>query len=131
MLVYIKRTPGCHTCYTASTHGVNWSNPVPNSSKATLSRNQAMIVRRVYRRTLSGMAEYLSLPAGWLNELHPATLLTCCMHLSQPFREFDTDNATIMLQWNTFIKIPLQLRKAYRGILYVTFAEVSRDYLST
>lgn len=58
------------------------------------------------------MAEELSLPGGWLNELHPAALVTGCMHLFQPFRELDADNATLMLLWNTFIKIPLQLRKA-------------------
>lgn len=38
----------------------------------------------LYRRTLSGVAEYPSLPAGRLNELQPAALLTCFMHLFQP-----------------------------------------------
>lgn len=46
MLVYMKKTSDCHTCYTASNHGVNWSNPALSNSKATLSRNQAVIVRR-------------------------------------------------------------------------------------
>lgn len=40
-----------------------------------------------HRRTLSGMAEYLSLSACWLNELQPVTLLACLMHLFQPPRE--------------------------------------------
>lgn len=62
VLVDIKRTAGCHTCYTA--------NPVPNNSKARLSRIQAVIVRRgLQENTFQAWQNILFLPAGWLNKL--------------------------------------------------------------
>lgn len=78
----------------------------------------------VHRRTLSGMAEYLSLAAGWVNELHPATPVTRCMHLCQPFRGSDTDNATLMVLWNTFIKIPGKLRGVFPMSLLLRWAGI-------
>lgn len=96
MLVYMKRTSDCHTCYTASNHGVNWSNPAPNNSKATLSRNQAVIVRRALQEN-SFRRGRISFLASRTAEWAAASSTPDMLHASLPAHYLDTDNVSNVL----------------------------------
>lgn len=112
-----------HQAATAAALHQAWGELVRSSAKHSAGI-KLWLWGEVHRRTLSGMAEYLSLAAGWVNELHPATPVTRCMHLCQPFRGFDTDNATLMVLWNTFIKIPGKLRGVFPMSLLLRWAGI-------